>query len=270
MKGALTILLLAGSILSCGGGKKPPADATESKSDSTASEKSGEGKGDGESKGDKSGEGKGEGKSDGEEGKSKASICTGFELDLVNALNNSACEVPNQKATDVKAVDLKKRLQVKLSTSANKVEPGGKVDLIVQFVNKGKEPLVLDFMLDPSPRFTTEAYDAKKKRVDMPATHEPMIPSGVTRGEPSPQTVGRVVIVQNGTAHAKVPWEASRMRWAPEKLKGTPPEMGFPRLPAGPLPKGKYTVKVITPLLNAVEGVDHEISAPKVDIEVGK
>jgi len=65
-----------------------------------------------------------------------------------------------------------------------------------------------------------------------------------------------------------VPWEAVRTRWAPEKYAGTPPEMGFPRVSAGPLGKGKYKLRVVTPLTNIFEGTDKEISAPKIDIGV--
>jgi hypothetical protein len=60
------------------------------------------------------------------------------------------------------------------------------------------------------------------------------------------------------------------MKWAPEKVRGTPPERGYPRTAAGPLPKGKYMVRVVTPLVNVMEGSEKEISAPKVPIEVGK
>jgi hypothetical protein len=60
------------------------------------------------------------------------------------------------------------------------------------------------------------------------------------------------------------------MKWAPEKYRGTPPERGYPRAPAGPLPKGKYGLKVVTPLVGVSEGVDHEMTAPKVEIEIEK
>jgi hypothetical protein len=60
------------------------------------------------------------------------------------------------------------------------------------------------------------------------------------------------------------------MKWAPEKYRGTPPERGYPRAPAGPLPKGKYSVKVVTPLVGVSEGVGHEMSAPAVEIEIDK
>jgi hypothetical protein len=67
----------------------------------------------------------------------------------------------------------------------------------------------------------------------------------------------------------RLSWDAVKMKWAPEKVRGTAVEKGYPRTPAGPLPKGKYTVKVVTPLIGVFEGVDHEVSALKVDIEVG-
>jgi hypothetical protein len=55
------------------------------------------------------------------------------------------------------------------------------------------------------------------------------------------------------------------MKWAPDKVRGTAPERGFPRSPAGPLPKGKYTVKVVTPLAGVSSSVD---SAPTTEINV--
>ncbi len=58
------------------------------------------------------------------------------------------------------------------------------------------------------------------------------------------------------------------MKWAPEKVRGAAVEHGYPRTPAGPLAKGKYTVKVVTPLVGVNEGGEHEVTAPKVEIEV--
>jgi hypothetical protein len=247
---------------SCGG----------SKQDAKGGENSDKTEGDGKSDG--GGEGKGEGKSDGREGagdeaKSKASACTGFDLDLMTALIQSACEVQDPKA-DEKQKEMKGLLEVKVTTSANKVAPGGHVDVIVTFVNKSKGPLALDFVLDPSPRFMIEAYDAKEKRIDMPAGTPPPYPAGTPDRAPATQGVARVILVQNGTAHAKLGWDAMRMKWAPDKVKGTPPEMGYPRTPNGPLGAGKYSLRVVTPLTNVAEGSDHEVSAPKTPLEVGK
>lgn len=260
MKGSSTLVVVIASslLVACGGSKKPPAATAEG--ESSSSEGSSEKK-------DKTDEKSGDAGAEADESKSKASMCTGFEIDLVNALSQSACEESDKKPTDVKPVDFKKSLEVKLMPSANKIEPGGHVDVIVQMTNKSKEPMQLEFLLDPTPRFQVETYDAKGRRADVPTAKQP--PVNVDRPE-SPQSLARVTLVPNGFAHAKVGWDAVRMRWAPEKLKGTPPEMGFPRVPAGPLPKGKYTIKIVTPLLNATEGVEHEVSAPKVTIEVGK
>jgi hypothetical protein len=141
----------------------------------------------------------------------------------------------------------------------------------VTFANKSKEPLVLHFKLDPVPRFELEVYDTKKgKRADMPAPPTPPPPKGATQPPPSEAKTARITIAPNGSARARMPWEAVKMKWAPEKFRGTPPERGYPRAPAGPLPKGKYSVKVMTPLVGVSEGVDHEMTAPKVEIEVEK
>ena len=86
--------------------------------------------------------------------------------------------------------------------------------------------------------------------------------------EATTHSTARITLVPNGTAHAVVHWEAVRMKWAPEKLKGTPPEMGYPRAPNGPLPKGKYQVRVVTPLTQVFEGLEKEVSSPRIEITV--
>jgi hypothetical protein len=183
-------------------------------------------------------------------------LCTGFELDLAQALLQSACEVPNAPS-DQKNQDTKGKLEVRVVPS------------IVTFVNKTAQPLSLDFVIDPTPRFQVEAFGQKsKKRVDLPAGNEPPPPKGAKRPDPTPPQTARVTLVAHGTAKMVVPWEAVRTKWAPERYKGTPPEMGYPRAPAGPLPKGKYDLKVITPLTNVMEGLDKEVSSRQVEITV--
>ena len=51
-------------------------------------------------------------------------------------------------------------------------------------------------------------------------------------------------------------------------MKGTPPELGYPTAPAGPLPKGVYTLKVITPLTGIFEGMDKEVSTVRTTVTV--
>lgn len=197
----------------------------------------------------------------------KDKVCTGFDLDLAQALGQAACEVtvdPNRKPMDMKG-----RLEIKVSAAAPSVAPGGKTELVLTFVNKLPSSIELDFVVDPLPRFSVEAYDAKtNKRVDMPAGNPPAPPKNVKRPDPAKPSIARVTIAASGTAKISVPWEAVRTRWAPEKLAGTPPESGFPRVPAGPLPKGKYRLRVVTPLTGVFEGIDHEVSVQKLEIAV--
>ncbi|HSQ68160.1 MAG TPA: hypothetical protein VLM85_33350 [Polyangiaceae bacterium] len=198
----------------------------------------------------------------------KKDPCTGFDMDLPTVLAQAACEVPNPKP-DQKPVDMKGKLEVKLVASQATVAPGGHVDLQLTLTNKSNGPLPLFFTLDPMPRFPTEAYGAKGgKRVDMPAGNPPPLPKGVAPREATSHETARITLVQNGTARISVGWDAVKTKWAPEKLKGTPPEMGYPRAPSGPLAKGKYVVRVAMPLVQVFEGTDREISAPKTEITV--
>lgn len=197
----------------------------------------------------------------------KDKVCVGLDLDLSQALMQAACEVtidPNRKP-----VDMKGKLEVKVVPLMTTVPSGKRTDLVITFTNKMPSSIELDFLVDPLPRFVVEAYDAKSnKRVDLPAGNPPPPPKGAKRPDPAKPSTARVTIAANGTAKMVIPWEAVRTRWAPEKFAGTPPEMGYPRVPAGGLGKGKYRLRVMTPLTNVFEGIDKEVSAPKVEIAV--
>jgi hypothetical protein len=254
-------LLAAVLALGMGCGNNKPAENASGESDG------------GDAGGEKGGdESAGGGTGDGGAPAEKKDECVGFDIgNLEDMLLKSACEEPNVKPDSLQPVDLKGKLEVTLSASPTKSAGGGKVDLLVTFANKSKDPLILHYRIDPVPRFETEVYDAKKgKRVDMPAPPTPPPPKNATQPPPSEPKSARITIAPNGSARARIPWDAVKMKWAPEKYRGTPPERGYPRAPAGPLPKGKYTVKVVSPLVGVSEGVDHEMSAPKVEIEIEK
>lgn len=252
------------ALVACGGGKKPAEDASDK---TTAEADAKEGKnGDSADKG----EGSGDKENGDKEGAPKKDDCAGFDIaSLDDALLKSACEVPNAKPDTVPNVELKGKVEVSVVSSPTKLAPGGKADLLVSFVNKTKDPITLSFRIDPTARFDVEVYDKKNKRVDMPAGQPPSPPKGHTPPPPAEPKVAKVTIAPNGSARQRVPWEAVKMAWAPDKVRGWPVERGFPRKAAGPLPKGKYTVKVVTPLVGVMEGGEHEISAPKVEIEIG-
>jgi hypothetical protein len=197
----------------------------------------------------------------------KVDPCSGFEFsNLEDVLGKSACEAPK----DEKQIDVKDKLEIKLIASSPKIEPGGHVDLMVQITNKTKGPIPLQFTIDPLPRFEVETYDKKMNRIDMPKNSPPPLPAGVAPRGPGDAKNARITLTANGTARMRVGWDAVKMQWAPEKVRGSAPEKGYPRKPAGPLAKGKYTVRVVTPLTGVAEGMEHEVSAPKIEIEVGK
>jgi hypothetical protein len=199
----------------------------------------------------------------------KKDECVGFDVaSLEDMLSKAPCEVPNQKPDSISPVDMKGKVDVKIDASPTTTAPSGKVDLVVSIVNKTKEPITLNFRIDPTPRFDVEVLDKKGKRIDVPAGTPPDPPKGHSPPPPAEAKTAKLTIAAGGTARQRVQWEAVKMTWAPEKVRGTPVERGFPRKPAGPLPKGKYTVKVQTPLVGVQEGVEHEVSGPRVEIEV--
>jgi hypothetical protein len=244
--------------LGCGGSKTPAKSADDNEAPADTA-------------GDKTSPGSGTpapGSSDDKSSKGNASPCSGFELDLMAALNESSCEVPNGKP-DSKQEDMKDSLSVTATADTARVAPGGHANILVTYANKKDKPITLDFTIDPTPRFSVETYDLKSnKRVDIPAAPQPKLPAGMPPLEATQVSIARVTLAPNGKATVHVGWDAVKTRWAPEKLKGTPPEMGYPRVPAGNLSKGKFSLKVITPLTNVFEGVDHEVSAPRANIDV--
>ncbi len=195
--------------------------------------------------------------------------CEGFEIaDLAKVLAQAACEVPGAKGDD-KSKDMKGQIEIKLVPSAAKVAPGGKIDLTIYIANKSPASIPLSFTVDPEPRFIIEVYDAKGKRAEIPAGAEPALPASVTSAPVPEKKTAKVTIVTQGTAQIKLDWEAVKFKWAPaERAKGAVPGRGYPRVAAGPLPKGKYTIRVKMPLVGVFEGIDHEMSEPRVQIEV--
>ncbi len=187
----------------------------------------------------------------------KSDACTGLDFDpLDKALE--PCEVPMPKPSELPS-GLKDKLDVKVTPSTPQISGGGRVDLTVVVHNKSNEPVVLFFSGDPTPRFDVEAFDARGKRVDIPSGKQPPWPKGAA---PPVREVkaSRVTLEKNGSARMKVSWDAMKMKWAPDLAK-TWDGRGYPRVPSGPLPKGKYALRVVLPLIT-------DVDAPKVAIEV--
>jgi hypothetical protein len=269
-------LLLAAT--ACGGAKKD-ADNPENASDDTSSDDNGGGAsasaGQAQAKKDSTpalggggAGGGGGGKVGDDSGNKKSTPCGGFDVpDLASVLSQVACEVqnPNPNAQN----DLKDKLEIKVVPDSPRIVPGGTANITVTYKNKTPKDLALDFVVDPEPRFTFEVYSVKGARADQPKGSEPSLPPEVQNAPVPEQKVARVTLATQGTATLKLQWTAVKYKWASkDRAKGAIPGHGYPKEPAGPLPRGQYVLRVITPLTGVFEGVDHELSQPRVQIMV--
>lgn len=196
--------------------------------------------------------------------------CTGNALELVRALSQAACEEKDRKTAEHPS-DMKDKLSVSVTPANLQTKPGERVDFTLEFKNTSKGPLPLYFLIDSEPRFSFELTDAKGKRADIPPGKEPKLPDGIAEEKPLEQHAAKVTLAPGGTGHVKLSWEAAKLVWAPaEKAKGALPGRGYPKVSGGPLAPGKYTLRITTPLLGAMEGADKEVSTIKVPVEVTK
>jgi hypothetical protein len=204
----------------------------------------------------------------GDDSSKKPSPCGGFDIpDLASVLSQAACEVDNANPNDQK--DVKDLLEIKVIPDSPRIAPGSTAAVTVVFKNKGKTDLQLNFVVDPEPRFDFEVYTLKGSRADAPKGNAPPLPPEVTNAPQADAKIARVTLAQQGTAKLKLTWNAVKYKWASkDRAKGALPGHGYPRDAAGPLPKGKYVLRVITPLTNVFEGVDHEVSQPRVEVNV--
>jgi hypothetical protein len=196
--------------------------------------------------------------------------CGGAEVtDLVAVLSQASCEVPGANPEEPSDRDVKDLLEVTVKPDSPRIAPGSKSNVRVIFRNKSKADLALDFVVDPLPRFDFELYTPKGTRVDRPRGEEPSLPPEAEGAAPD-KKIARITLAPQGTAGVTLSWDAVKYKWASkDKAKGAVPGHGYPREPAGPLPKGKYVLRVTTPLVGVFEGVDHEVSQPRTPIEIG-
>jgi hypothetical protein len=200
----------------------------------------------------------------------RESPCSGAAIaDLLASLSQASCELPANAPAPQQPTP-KDALEVTVTPDQPKIFPGSTAKISVVFKNKGKTKLPLDFTVDPDPRFVFELYTPKGARVDKPPGNEPALPSeAADNPAPDPHTA-RITLFPNGTATLVLPWQAVRYKWASkEKAKGALPGRGYPREPAGPVPRGKFVLRVVTPLTNVEEGVEHELTQPRAKIEIG-
>ena len=190
----------------------------------------------------------------------KESTCAGGEFDdLEKTLEQ--CEVKMPGASDLPS-GMRDKLELRVTSGTPSIAAGGHVDITVTLKNKSKAPLALYFTGDPQPKFDVEAVDAKGRRVDLPAGKPPKTPVLPTHDVKASQ----ITLGPGGSARVKIPWDAVKTRWAPEKIKSWDGR-GYPRAAAGPLPAGKYTLRIVLPLVGVFE--KGELEPPKLPVDVG-
>ncbi len=185
----------------------------------------------------------------------KDASCTSAEFETLEDVLRQ-CGSPMPRGGDVPG-GMKDKLEVRVVAGTPSITPGGRVDLTVTLKNKSSEPLPLYFTGAPTPSFEIEAVDGKGKRVDLPTGKAPKTPAVPARDVKA----ARITLAPGGTARVKIPWDAVKTRWAPEKAKSWEGR-GYPRAPAGPLAAGKYTLRIVLPLIG-------ELEVPKLPMDVG-
>jgi hypothetical protein len=268
-RGSLAAVLALFALSACGGAKK-----TADEPQNTEEAASGDGGSSTEALGAPSPESAptpGGGKPVGGDEPAKAPTpCGGFEIpNLLAVLSQASCEAPDNKAlSDPK--EMKDLLEIKVALDSAMVAPGSSAQVTVTYKNKGKTDLPLYFVVDPEPRFDFEAYTLKGDRADNPGGAAPSLPAEVYNAPAPEPKIAKVTLAPLGTAKLSLKWDAVKYKWASkERAKGALPGRGYPRDPAGPLKKGKYVLRVITPMTGVLEGIDKEVSQPRTQVTVG-
>ncbi len=176
------------------------------------------------------------------------SDCIASAVDEVaNFFTKSDCDADPEGASDMGG-----RLKVKVLASTPLIAPGGRVDLKITITNESSDKVPVYFKLDPKPHFEVEATDARGKRVDTPSGKAPK----TAKKEEGAARTGRITLMPGGTIKAAVTWDALKHKYVKDGV-----------VPAGPLPLGKYTLKVVTPLAGFRDV--NEFGRPTTPIEVG-
>ncbi|MDB4942359.1 MAG: hypothetical protein JWP97_1893 [Labilithrix sp.] len=191
----------------------------------------------------------------------KEAACTMAEIDSL-AESLRGCDVPMPKPAEL-TPGLADKLELSVTTNTPSVQPGGRVDVTLTMKNRTADPLTLYFSGEGKIRFEVEAYDAKgARRIDIPNGKPPKnaFPPG------RPTKVARIILLGGGSARVRVPWDATKSRWAPEKVRSWDGK-GAARAPMGEMIIGKYQLRVALPLLTPEKG---DLDTPKVPIDIAK
>ncbi|MFO0663359.1 MAG: hypothetical protein U0174_05380 [Polyangiaceae bacterium] len=149
-------------------------------------------------------------------------------------------------------VEMKGKLSIKVVPDGSSVAPGGNLLLRMTITNESQEKTPVFFRLDPTAHFEVHATDAKGRRVDVPAGKKPHAK------EPESRTA-RVTLMPGGVIKVSTTWSAVKRKWASHNGK-------LSAVPAGALPRGKYKLRIVPPLVGVRDMAEFQ---PEADIAVG-
>jgi len=123
----------------------------------------------------------------------------------------------------------------------------------VTITNDSADKVPVFFRLDPIAHFEILATDAKGKPADLPAGKKPNAKEAASR-------TARVTLMPGGVIKVSALWEAVKKKWATHNGK-------VAAVSAGPLPRGKYKLRIVPPFVGVRDMAEFQ---PQVDIEVGR
>lgn len=175
--------------------------------------------------------------------------CLGAQFDnLEKAFARSDCD-----ATPEVDAEMKGKLSIKVVPEGASVANGGHVRIAITITNDAQEKIPVYFRLDPVARVDILASDTKGKRVDLPTGKKP-------NGKEPDSRTARVTLMPGGVVKLTTIWEAVKRKWSTRNGKAA-------AVPAGPLPRGKYRLRIVPPLVGIRDMAEF---SPQVDIDVGR
>lgn len=176
--------------------------------------------------------------------------CLGSQFDnLEKAFAKRDCDA----APDADA-EMKGKLSIKALADSPTVAPGGHVRITVSLTNDSQDKVPVFFRLDPTAHFEVSATDSKGKPADAIAGKKP------SSGKEPESRTARVTLIPGGVIRVTTVWEAVKRKWASRNGKAF-------AVPAGALPKGKYSLRIVPPLVGVRDMGEFQ---PQVDITVGR
>lgn len=185
--------------------------------------------------------------------------CSGTRVELGAALSRRECERCKVREPRFFAPLVAPELVV----TPPRADAGGEVAVRAVLRNRTGEPLELPFVWHAGPMFVVSAKDAAGQPAGEPKGPPPPSPGGF---RPGPPYLVCITLAPGGVAYVERKWQAVQRRWVTTEppLPGGPP----PSEPAGPLPPGRYRLRLQTML--QVGGGELAIGAPSAWLDVAR